>query len=95
MEVTDRLLRILGLGWDMVEWVTDRKGHDYRYSLDDSKLRRLGYRPGVAFDQGLAETVRWYAGHAAWWEPQSSGGPSVPSPADPCSATSPTSREAR
>jgi dTDP-glucose 4,6-dehydratase len=53
----------------MVAQVADRKGHDRRYSLDDSLLRGMGYRPGTPFDQGLAETVRWYKENRHWWEP--------------------------
>jgi dTDP-glucose 4,6-dehydratase len=68
VELTTRLLAACGVGWDMVEYVEDRKGHDRRYSLDDSRLRALGYRPAVPFEQGLADTVRWYADHPDWWE---------------------------
>jgi dTDP-glucose 4,6-dehydratase len=69
LELTAALLRCCGAGWDMVTRVPDRKGHDWRYSLDDSKLRAMGYAPRVPFGPGLEETVRWYAGHRAWWEP--------------------------
>ncbi|MED7928131.1 dTDP-glucose 4,6-dehydratase [Nonomuraea sp. LP-02] len=67
-ELTGRLLEACGRGWDLVEQVADRKGHDRRYSLDDSKLRALGYRPEVPFEQGLKDTVRWYAEHRDWWD---------------------------
>ncbi|MEW9553861.1 dTDP-glucose 4,6-dehydratase [Nonomuraea sp. NPDC050783] len=67
-ELTARLLEACGRGWDMVEHVEDRKGHDRRYSLDDRKLRALGYRPRVPFEQGLKETVRWYDENRSWWE---------------------------
>ncbi|WP_113704906.1 dTDP-glucose 4,6-dehydratase [Nonomuraea lactucae] len=67
-ELTERLLRAFGAGWDMVERVPDRKGHDRRYSLDDAKLRGLGYRPRTSFDEGLAGTIRWYADNPRWWE---------------------------
>ncbi|NUW33777.1 dTDP-glucose 4,6-dehydratase [Nonomuraea sp. SMC257] len=67
-ELTGRLLEACGAGWDMVEPVADRKGHDRRYSLDDTRLRALGYRPRVPFDQGLKETVEWYAANRDWWE---------------------------
>ncbi|MFD9944489.1 dTDP-glucose 4,6-dehydratase [Nonomuraea sp. NPDC059023] len=67
VELTGRLLDACGRDWDMVEYVSDRKGHDRRYSLDDSKLRALGYRAEVAFDQGLKDTVRWYAEHGDRW----------------------------
>ncbi|MDA0634756.1 dTDP-glucose 4,6-dehydratase [Nonomuraea sp. MCN248] len=66
-ELTGRLLEACGKGWDMVEHVEDRKGHDRRYSLDDGKLRALGYRPRVPFERGLKETVRWYADNRDWW----------------------------
>ncbi|GAA2868756.1 dTDP-glucose 4,6-dehydratase [Nonomuraea rubra] len=66
-ELTARLLEACGRDWDMVAYVADRKGHDRRYSLDDSKLRALGYRPEIPFEQGLKDTVRWYASHRDWW----------------------------
>ncbi|MFD1544478.1 dTDP-glucose 4,6-dehydratase [Nonomuraea guangzhouensis] len=66
-ELTARLLEACGRDWSMVEPVADRKGHDRRYSLDDGKLRGLGYRPEIAFEQGLKDTVSWYASNTAWW----------------------------
>ncbi|MEV4579450.1 dTDP-glucose 4,6-dehydratase [Nonomuraea jabiensis] len=66
-ELTGRLLQACGRGWDAVEYVEDRKGHDRRYSMDDAKLRALGYRPEIPFEQGLKDTVRWYAEHRDWW----------------------------
>jgi dTDP-glucose 4,6-dehydratase len=69
-ELTERLLNACGAGWEMVEQVEDRKGHDRRYSVDSSKIRtELGYAPEVPFEQGLAETVAWYQDNRAWWEP--------------------------
>lgn len=68
-ELTDRLLAACGRDESYVSYVEDRKGHDRRYSLDDSKLRALGYRPQVDFDSGLAATVTWYRDHEAWWRP--------------------------
>jgi len=52
-----------------VTYVEDRKGHDRRYAIDDSKLRALGYTPGTSFEDGLAATVQWYRDNRAWWEP--------------------------
>ncbi|MFC9976920.1 dTDP-glucose 4,6-dehydratase [Spirillospora sp. NPDC127200] len=69
LELTQRLLDALGADWDRVERVADRKGHDRRYSLADAKLRALGYAPQISFEEGLAETVRWYGANRAWWEP--------------------------
>jgi len=68
-ELTALLLEACGTGWDMVDYVEDRKGHDRRYSLDDSKLRAMGYAPRVEFERGLAETVQWYRDNRPWWEP--------------------------
>jgi dTDP-glucose 4,6-dehydratase len=69
-ELTGQLLEACGKGWDMVRQVTDRKGHDRRYSLDISKIREeLGYKPQVSLEDGLAATVAWYRDNRAWWEP--------------------------
>jgi dTDP-glucose 4,6-dehydratase len=69
-ELTGLLLEACDAGWDMVEYVTDRKGHDRRYSVDCARIRtELGYRPRRDFATGLAETVRWYRDNRAWWEP--------------------------
>jgi dTDP-glucose 4,6-dehydratase len=69
VELTEALLACCGAGWDMVEWVEDRKGHDRRYSLDDSALRSLGYAPRIPFAEGLPATVGWYRENRPWWEP--------------------------
>jgi dTDP-glucose 4,6-dehydratase len=69
-DLTARLLDACGSGWEMVEYVDDRKGHDRRYSLDISKAAaELGYAPRVDFATGLAATVTWYRENRAWWEP--------------------------
>ena len=58
-ELTSLLLDACGVGWEMVEYVEDRKGHDRRYSVDHAKLAELGYSPQVSFEDGLAQTVQW------------------------------------
>ncbi|MEU2507854.1 dTDP-glucose 4,6-dehydratase [Streptomyces sp. NPDC007863] len=69
-ELTGLLLDACGAGWESVEFVSDRKGHDARYSLDSTRIREeLGYRPVVPFTDGLADTVRWYQENRGWWEP--------------------------
>ena len=69
-ELTERLLAEFGLGSEMIEHVTDRKGHDRRYAVDHSKIvAELGYRPEIDFASGLREMVRWYRDNRAWWEP--------------------------
>jgi len=69
-ELTERLLEACGRDWDSVEYVTDRKGHDRRYSLSIEKIQNeLGYQPSVTLVDGLASTVAWYRDNRAWWEP--------------------------
>ena len=69
-ELTGLLLEATGADWDRVERVTDRLGHDLRYSVDITKIaHELGYRPLVSFEQGLADTVEWYRKNRTWWEP--------------------------
>lgn len=69
-ELTGLLLEATGTGWERVDLVTDRLGHDLRYSVDIGKItRELGYRPQKIFEPGLAETVAWYRNHREWWEP--------------------------
>ncbi|MEU9016682.1 dTDP-glucose 4,6-dehydratase [Actinomadura sp. NPDC048394] len=69
-EMTELLLELCDAGWDRVEHVEDRKGHDLRYAIDDSKIRReLGYAPAMDFATGLARTVEWYRSNPAWWKP--------------------------
>jgi dTDP-glucose 4,6-dehydratase len=69
-ELTGLLLQHCGAGWDMVEKVTDRLGHDRRYSVDAGKIRdELGYTPRVGFEWGLADTVQWYRENREWWQP--------------------------
>jgi dTDP-glucose 4,6-dehydratase len=68
-ELTDRLLEVLGLDDSLVERVPDRPGHDFRYAVDASRVRALGWRPRRSLGEGLAETVDWYRNHEAWWRP--------------------------
>ena len=68
-ELTERVLEAMGADWNSVQPVEDRKGHDRRYSVNDSKLRALGYAPQHRFEDGLAETVQWYRDNEDWWRP--------------------------
>jgi dTDP-glucose 4,6-dehydratase len=69
-EIADGVLDALNKPASLKEIVPDRPGHDRRYVLDWTKIRReLGWEPETEFDKGLAETVGWYAEHRAWWEP--------------------------
>ena len=70
-ELTEHLLRATGRDWSSVEHVVDPRGggHDFRYSVDWSKIAGLGYAPRTSFEDGLALTVDWYRTHRDWWEP--------------------------
>jgi dTDP-glucose 4,6-dehydratase len=69
-ELADAILDLTGKPRDLRTIVPDRPGHDRRYLLDSSKLRReLGWEPRWEFVEGLADTVRWYTAHREWWEP--------------------------
>ncbi|MDX6226305.1 MAG: dTDP-glucose 4,6-dehydratase [Frankiales bacterium] len=72
-DLTALILQAVGAGEEMVERVPDRLGHDLRYSVDDSKLRQLGYAPQRRFTEGLAETVDWYRANEKWWRPLKAG----------------------
>ena len=70
VEIADLVLGELGKPASLKTIVPDRPGHDRRYLLDSTKIvRELGWAPTVSFEQGLAETVAWYARNRAWWEP--------------------------
>jgi len=69
-ELTALLLTACDAGWDRVEYVVDRPGHDRRYAVDSTKITdELGFRPEIGFAQGLAATVAWYRENRQWWEP--------------------------
>ncbi|MFB9571732.1 dTDP-glucose 4,6-dehydratase [Streptomyces yanii] len=77
-QLADLVLDELGLPSTMKEWVPDRPGHDRRYLLDSSKAgRELGWQPQVPFDEGVRETIRWYAENRDWWEPLKDRRPAV------------------
>jgi dTDP-glucose 4,6-dehydratase len=73
VDVVKRIIALAGAEESQIEYVTDRPGHDRRYSLSSAKVRALGWEPRVRFEQGLQETVAWYRENAWWWEPIRSG----------------------
>lgn len=68
-ELTLKILNYFGLGREMIEPVKDRPGHDFRYGLNASKIRKLGVTPRHSFEEGLKKTIAWYQNHADWWQP--------------------------
>jgi dTDP-glucose 4,6-dehydratase len=73
LDVVRRVLELTGCDDSLIEFVTDRPGHDRRYSLSSEKLRGLGWEPRVRFEEGLESTVAWYRENTWWWEPIRSG----------------------
>ena len=74
IEITKLLLSSLGKPESLMKFVPDRPGHDRRYAIDDTKVRKeLGVVPLVPFDEGLRETVRWYVDNEPWWRAVQSG----------------------
>jgi dTDP-glucose 4,6-dehydratase len=73
IQVVKRILDLTGRDESLIEYVTDRPGHDRRYSLSSDKLVELGWRAAVDFDDGIERTVAWYRDNEDWWEPIRSG----------------------
>lgn len=67
LELTRKVLELLNAPETLIQPVQDRAGHDRRYSIDDRKLRALGWTPQMTWDDGLAFTVRWYQENEGWW----------------------------
>ncbi len=77
-EIADLVLGILDKSASLKRIVPDRPAHDRRYLLDSTKIeRQLGWRPEIAFTDGIAETVEWYASNRSWWEPLADRAPVV------------------
>jgi dTDP-glucose 4,6-dehydratase len=73
IEVVRRILELTGRDESLVEFVSDRLGHDRRYSLTSEKLEALGWGAQVGFDEGIERTVAWYRDNEEWWVPLRSG----------------------
>jgi dTDP-glucose 4,6-dehydratase len=69
LDVTKAILQLLDKPSTLMTFTKDRLGHDFRYSLDCLKIKALGWQPRISFEDGLAETVRWYQENELWWSP--------------------------
>ncbi len=68
MDVVQMILKLMGVGENMIELVKDRQGHDVRYAIDWTKIRdELGWSPSVTLEEGLKKTIAWYTEHTDWW----------------------------
>lgn len=69
LEVVKTILNELGKPESLIEFVTDRLGHDQRYAIDPAKIEReLGWKPKYTFDTGIRQTIQWYLDNRTWWE---------------------------
>jgi dTDP-glucose 4,6-dehydratase len=69
VDLTRRILELLGKPASLIKPVPDRPGHDRRYCLDSTKLRSMGWTPRTAFGDGLRQTIEWYRDNDWWWRP--------------------------
>lgn len=73
LEVVQTIIRSLGKSEELIEFVSDRLGHDKRYAIDPTKLEKLGWKPTYSFETGIAQTINWYLDNKWWWEQIISG----------------------
>lgn len=73
IDMARAILQLLGKPESLIQYVTDRPGHDRRYALNVEKIEKLGWTSRHSFDQAIAKTVRWYADNEWWWRPITSG----------------------
>ena len=71
--IAGKIMELTGADRSLLRMVSDRPGHDRRYSVSTGRVERLGWRPRVGFDEGLARTVRWYRRNESWWRPVREG----------------------
>jgi len=70
IDIARELVKIMGRSEEQIEFVTDRLGHDFRYAIDATRIRKeLGWEPKYTFSTGLPETVKWYKENETWWKP--------------------------
>ncbi len=72
-EITNKILNYLGKDESWIETIPHRMGHDFRYSLDSSNIKQLGWQPETAFDEQLVKTIEWYILNPDWWKPIKNG----------------------
>jgi len=68
IEVVKMILRYLNKPFNLIKFVYDRPGHDFRYAMDWTKIRNLGWEPEIQFEKGLISTINWYLNNENWWQ---------------------------
>ena len=70
INLTKSILELMGQGIDCLSYVEDRVGHDFRYSVNSSKVHsKIGFKPRISFSKGLSDTSKWYEDNQSWWKP--------------------------
>ncbi len=67
IEITRKVLELTGRDESLIQWIPDRPGHDKRYSMNSDKIRALGWKPLVSWEEGIERTVKWYKENEWWW----------------------------
>ena len=67
IEIVKKILDLMDKNYNLIEYVNDRPGNDLRYSLDSSKINKLGFEPEINIDEGLMRTIEWYKNNKEWW----------------------------
>ena len=74
LDITKKILQLMGQGEEMIEYVKDRKGHDRRYAMNIEKINKeLGWQPKIGFEEGIKQTINWYKENKEWWKKIKSG----------------------
>jgi dTDP-glucose 4,6-dehydratase len=69
LDLTNTILKKMNAGKESIKYVGDRLGHDFRYSVNISKIKKLGFRLETPFEDGIQKTIHWYRENASWWQP--------------------------
>jgi len=69
IEIATRIVNHMKKPESLIKFVPDRPGHDFRYSLEWDRIRKMGWKPRIGFEQGLAQTIDWYVANQEWWKP--------------------------
>jgi len=67
-ELASEIIRLMGFDESMKAYITDRQGHDFRYSVDLEKLKSLGFERKIKFNEGIETTIDWYVANSVWWD---------------------------
>ena len=72
-ELARKIAEYIGFDGDVIDYVSDRKGHDFKYSIDSKKIESLGFKQKIDFPTGLEETIEWYVANPSWWNLKQEG----------------------